>query len=869
MVKRWKVFFFPFVFLVAVASADITLPDKGFIKKSDLHLGRAVIPSKYFESSGRKSAFLGLENGISEVWIYPYKVLQNLRLTFLVGDEEEVVNGEEAASLVDVYPHQTIIRYVRSSFRVEAVYFTPLDLSGAVLLLDVESFKPLSVIVSFKPVLRPMWPAGLGGQYCYWNGEKKYYVISEGSRKNAALIGSPKGMRFSSGPAHALPEGEVLMRIDVKREQAEKFFYPIVITASHEGLDQAEEIYRHIEKNLEDLYREKYDHYTSLLDFFLYVQTPDKQLDEAFQWAKVAVDKAFVCNPQLGCGLVAGYGLSRNSERPGFNWFFGGDTFYNAWAVNSYGDFSVTGKALKFIRKNQRSDGKIMHELSQGAAFINWFEDYPYGYYHAETSPYYIVAIRDYVHQSGDKDFLVESWSSLKKAYDYVLSADTDGDGLMENSVAGLAALELGSFLDKTKTDIYLAALSVESHSAFNELCRMMEREDLAHEANRTYLKSINGLNQKFWSEKENMLAHALAVSDKLLIERTIWPFMPLFFRQLGGIKASTMLDFFASSEMSTDWGVRSLSPQSSHYDPLNYNYGSVWPFLTGYTCLAEYRYGRRESAYAHLEAMVQNTTNDALGYCPELLSGEYFVPIETSVPHQVFSSSPIITCTVRGLFGLEGNALEKEFFFEPRCPGNWPYYEIKNYRVGEDVFFISVEKKRERSLYTFSHTGEKTFRCHFAPTLGWGTRVVDFRVNGKPCEYRKTEEEGLTVCRSTFEVGQKTKVEIVTQGGVDVFLPPVGLKPGDSSMQMKIVHAAYENKKLVLNVEGRGGMEYKLKILSDWILSELKGATRGEDTKGGRSINIYIEGSPLRYQSKRIEIRFSNNKESTSGESE
>ena len=38
-------------------------------------------------------------------------------------------------------------------------------------------------------------------------------------------------------------------------------------------------------------------------------------------------------------GLIAGHGPSGTTERPGFGWFFGGDTFINAWAISSYGMF--------------------------------------------------------------------------------------------------------------------------------------------------------------------------------------------------------------------------------------------------------------------------------------------------------------------------------------------------------------------------------------------------------------------------------------------------------------------------------------------------------------------------------------------------
>lgn len=833
-------------------------PGKNLVKKTGLHLGRSVDPSAYFESTGRKSAFLGLENGTSEVWIYPYKVLHNLRLYFLVGDEEEWVSGAESASRVDVYPHQTVIRFVRSSFCVEAVYFTPLYESGAVLLLDVDSKKPLSIVVGFTPDLKPMWPAGLGGQYSYWNEESKYFVISEGSRRNTALIGSPRGIRYSTGPAHALPENEARMRIDIDMESAEQRLYPVYISASKENRGDAENIYKRLQENLAEYYEEKHRYYTSLRDDFLYIRTPDKRLDRAFQWAKIAVDKAFVCNPQLGCGLVAGYGLSRKSERPGFAWFFGGDAFFNAWAVNSYGDFSLTRQALTFIRENQRSDGKIMHELSQGAAFIDWFEDYPYGYYHAETSPYYIIALRDYYAQSGDEDFLEESWTSLEKAYDYVLSADTDGDGLMENTVAGLAALELGSFLNRTKTDVYLAALSVESHLAFSGLAGRLGKEPAALKAERAYRKSLLHLNRDFWVEKDKRPAHALTVTGRVLDEKTIWPFMPLFFRHLPEDKAESVLNLFASSEMSTDWGVRSLSPQSIHYDPLNYNYGSVWPFLTGYTCLAEYRYGRKLSAYAHLRALVQNTFIDALGYCPELLSGEYFVPIETSVPHQVFSSSPVISSTVRGLMGLEGRAFQKEFDFSPRCPGYWTFYDIKNIRVGKTLFHISAEKKEDRWLFRFEQKEGEPIRCSFAPTLGWGARVTGLRINGNPVKYTEEKEGGLTVCRSDFELSRTTEAEVFFRGGVDFFVPPAELKLGDASSQLKIISAVYNDHEIVLEVEGRGGTVYEFDVLTDRTLRGIEGAALVKKEENLLKLSVAFEGTSSRYFRKSIHISFS-----------
>ena len=71
--------------------------DKSIIKNSELHLFRAVQPHRYFDSVGQKSAILGTEDGSAEIWIYPYKVLHDLKLHFLIeetGFDIKESNGE-------------------------------------------------------------------------------------------------------------------------------------------------------------------------------------------------------------------------------------------------------------------------------------------------------------------------------------------------------------------------------------------------------------------------------------------------------------------------------------------------------------------------------------------------------------------------------------------------------------------------------------------------------------------------------------------------------------------------------------------------------------------------------------------------------
>ena len=111
--------------------------------------------------------------------------------------------------------------------------------------------------------------------------------------------------------------------------------------------------------------------------------------------------------------MIAGYRTSGGSQRPGFAWFFGRDALWTSLALDAEGDFGSTRVALDFLSKYQRSDGKVPHEISQGANFVPWFTDYPYPYASADATPLYIIAMNDYVVSSGDVAFAREKWDSL------------------------------------------------------------------------------------------------------------------------------------------------------------------------------------------------------------------------------------------------------------------------------------------------------------------------------------------------------------------------------------------------------------------------------------------------------------------------
>ncbi|UCE04735.1 MAG: hypothetical protein JSW07_14050, partial [bacterium] len=612
--------------------------EKFTILENEIQLERRVSPQSYCESVGRQAAIFGYERGIFEAWVYPFKIASDLQFCVAIPQYNLFIKATEIASRIIVRPEMTTLVFCHDLFTIQWHLLTPLNEPGSIFLFDVDSYASLELWISFVPELMPMWPAGLGGQYTRWLDELNCYYIGEGSKKYAAIIGSPFAQKLSNTPGHHLPDEPMKFTIQISKELSADSYIPIIITGGIEGKDKVAQQFRRLLNSIPECYEQNFEHYQHLRSDFMTIKTPEPKLDQAFEWAKVSLDKGLVDNPHLGKGLVAGYGVSAKTHRPGFAWFFGGDTCLNCLAINCYGDFETTRHALTILRDNQRQDGKIFHELTQSAALLNWFEDFPYGFYHAETSAFYIVAMYDYLIRSGDVDFIKQSWNSIKLAYHYCLTADEDHDGLMENSAAGLAAMEVGVMLEQNRIDVYLAAIWLQALRCMIKMSEFFNETALQKKCQQQLDKGYQSFLQIFVDEKNKQLNFALLTDGNKHSDQTVWQSIPLFFNLIDSKKVTNSMDQFASHEMSTDWGLRAVSQQSRYYDPISYNNGSVWPFTTGYVATAQYKHHRAMNGWQNLLANATLTWLDALGWHTEFLSGEYYRPVSTSVSHQLFS---------------------------------------------------------------------------------------------------------------------------------------------------------------------------------------------------------------------------------------
>src|SRR5271170_4615129 len=682
------------------------------LASSDLTLRQHAEAGKPFTVAGECGAFMGEQNGSFEAWIFPVKLLSHFTISAEVEGYPVPIDLNADATEIEVAPDHTTITYAHIAFTVrETLFATRCDSAaemgaGIIALFQIEAARPVTLTFSFTPEVRRMWPVpnyGPPGPEWVGNATSGYYLLHEDFPDLAGAIAMPGTRPGILAPFQEKPKTyplQLILDFDPKRDSGKYFPLTLAVGTTPETATKAA-----LEKKLaamttgaQQLYAKTADYYAHFFDDKLTADTPDKQFDEALKWAEISIDQVQVRHGNE-VGLVAGFYSSGDSARPGFGWYFGRDTLYTLFAVNSDGDFQLTREALDFLMKRQRDDGKMPHEWSQTADLVDW-KSFPYEYAAADATPLFIMAMEDYLDASGDIDYVRKNWPAVEKAWEFEGTHDSDGDGIYDNS-QGTGWVESWP-PGMPHQEIYLAALDQQASGAMSRLSQRMGDAATAAAARARANSVAATIEREYGGEMYAFSYNGTAGLDKTA---TIYPSIAWWDGRYSLQHSDAMFQRWASHEFSTDWGLRDLGEHEALYDPTSYHQGSVWPLFTGWASIAEYRTGRPLSAYAHLMQNADLTWQQDLGAVTELLSGAYFVPFGRSTTHQMWSSAMVITPAIRGLFGVSFDATANQIIVDPHLPAAWDHATLHNLAVGSQLVDLTLKRQGSSLLVSLSKT--------------------------------------------------------------------------------------------------------------------------------------------------------------------
>ena len=799
-------------------------------ESAPLSLSRPVRPWEFLSATGTRAGIFGNESGTFEAWVYPLKIFRGFHLLFHV--RGRVLAAESLARTVTVQPESCSILYASDEFQVRETAIVPVHEPGAVFLIEVETTEPLEIEAVFQRDFQLEWPAGLGGSYIDWDPNLHAFSVGEEQKKFAALIGSPSAVlsheeyftNYASSSQNSFLLGPTAKGKETK---------VVVLAASVNGPQDAEQTFHRILSTYSDLWRTSENYYRQYLNQTVSLELPDAQLQQAYDCARISILQGLVSNPYLGTGLIAGYRTSGSDDRPGFAWFFGRDALWTSLALAAEGDFANTRTALDFLSRYQRGDRKIPHEIAQTATLVPWFQSYPYAYASADATPLYVVTFDDYVAKSGDVAFARQKWDSLWKAYQF-LKSTYGPHGLPQNSGFGHGWVEGGPLLP-VETELYQSALGTVALKALAHLAQAVGKEDMSQQLEAEFAHQKELLNQAFWSKEKNLYAFTLDKNGQPVDAASVLATVPMWFDLLDLDKGEAMIDQLADPTHQADWGMRIISSNNPLYGPGGYHYGSVWPFFTGWASVGEYRYHRALPAYSNLRANSLLALDGALGHVTEVLSGNYYQPLSTSSPHQIWSAAMIVSPLLRGLFGLETDSASHQLRFAPHVPADWKSFALHGIHLLNATVDLAYRRTEDEIVLEVRRIGSGNCSLDFSPAISPRAEILSAELNGRPVPVhiqRNTEDQHVSVRFAVYGGLNTLRIHLRNDFGISFSstLPALG----EPSLGLRIVSQTWGSESLTINISGIAGRTYDLSI---WNPGQISGVDGAELIRNGKQI--------------------------------
>lgn len=289
-----------------------------------------------------------------------------------------------------------------------------------------------------------------------------------------------------------------------------------------------------------------------------------------------------------------------------------------------------------------------------------------------------------------------------------------------------------------------------------------------------------------------------------------------------------------------TDWGMRIISNKSAHYGAGGYHYGSVWPLFTGWAAVGEYRYHREKPAYGNLRANALLARDGSPGHVTEVLSGDYYQPLSTASPHQIWSGAMVISPVLRGMLGLETDATHHTIVFSPHAPADWTRVAVSNIRMGESVFDLKYGKTEKSFQLEVARTaGKEDCTFEFRPAVSLRSTVSKAELNGRAIQFKVEPSENDQHVVVRIPVGaEKESLRIYLERDFSVSSQSVLPSLGSASEGLRIVSEAWSPSKdqLDLEVSGAAGHEYELEVWNAGQIERVVGASLSSTKSSGRA---------------------------------
>ena len=383
--------------------------------------------------------------------------------------------------------------------------------------------------------------------------------------------------------------------------------------------------------------------------------------------------------------------------------------------------------------------GKIMHELRYGElAFFRLIPHTPY-YGTADATPLYLITLHAAWRATGDRTLLERNLATAERCLSWIDEwGDRDGDGFQEYQTRSPVGYENMAWKDAGDSTSNSDGTPVKGPKALCELqgyvydawLRMAEiYEELAqHERARTLRAKaavmFQNFNDAFWDEESGFYAFMLDGGKCKVLSVASNPGHLLWSGIVPPERATRVVSRLMAPDMSSGWGIRTLSAQHPAFNPYSYQNGSVWPHDNSLIALGFKRYGFACEVGEIARDISRAASHFLLNQLPELYSGvqrgDTDFPVQylgANVPQAWAAGS--VFALLQALLGITLDAPRGRIFVDPALPCWLPDITLLDLRLGRHTFDIRFWRDGDCTRFEVLRGGKHVVeRSPFQPVV-------------------------------------------------------------------------------------------------------------------------------------------------------
>ncbi|GCF06496.1 amylo-alpha-1,6-glucosidase [Dictyobacter arantiisoli] len=395
-------------------------------------------------------------------------------------------------------------------------------------------------------------------------------------------------------------------------------------------------------------------------------------------------------------------------------------------------EFLAAYQGTKVDTFTDEEPGKILHEFRTGEMAA--MREVPYIPYYGtvDATPLFLILFEAYMHWTGDQALLDRLWPNIEAAARWMITyGDRDGDSFLEYHRVASKGLDNQGWKDSwdsinhrdgriAHSPIALCEVQGYAYAAYRAtsyLARKVGRQDEAPFWDTRAETLQENFLQRFWWENEQSIYLALA-EDKEPCEvvssnagQCLWTGI------LPDDKARQVVERIMQQDMSSGWGIRTLSSTAVRYNPLSYHNGSVWPHDTALIGSGCALYGEKQAASQLLKSLFDASQHFTDARLPELYCGferrEGYGPTRYPVAcsPQAWAAGAIHILLL-SLLGLHPNADSGHLtLHQPILPDWLTSLEINGMHVGNQRVHLKFTRQDDHTTVTFGRDNKVDIR--------------------------------------------------------------------------------------------------------------------------------------------------------------